>query len=151
MRPDAWQDHDAVVDALRAEAADQIGEIEMRILPSALPLCVVLALVPYSGVAQTGPADAAKGLVVAQTWCSNCHLVDPNSRSQANDVAPSFAAIARTPSTTSISLHAFLLTPHPPMPDYRLSTTEIDDLTAYILSLRDGTALGCVGQSAGKC
>ena len=67
---------------------------------------------------------------------SNCHLVYPRSQRQANDAVPSFVAIAKMPSTTSLSLDAFLLTPHPPMPDFRLSRAQIDGLTAYILSLR---------------
>ena len=39
-------------------------------------------------------------------------------------------------STTPMSLRAFLQTPHSRMPDLRLSRDEIDNLTAYILSLR---------------
>jgi hypothetical protein len=39
-------------------------------------------------------------------------------------------------STTPLSLRAFLQTPHERMPDLHLSRDEIDDLTAYILSLR---------------
>jgi mono/diheme cytochrome c family protein len=35
-----------------------------------------------------------------------------------------------------MSLHAFLLTPHANMPNYRLTSEEIDDVVAYILSLR---------------
>jgi hypothetical protein len=49
---------------------------------------------------------------------------------------PSLAAVAAMPSTTSISLHAFLMTPHANMPNYRLTAQEIDDVAAYILSLR---------------
>jgi hypothetical protein len=35
-----------------------------------------------------------------------------------------------------MSLHAFLLTPHANMPNYRLTSKEIDDVVVYILSLR---------------
>lgn len=46
------------------------------------------------------------------------------------------AAVAAMSSTTSISLHAFLMTPHVNMPNYRLTPQEIDDVVTYILSLR---------------
>jgi hypothetical protein len=35
-----------------------------------------------------------------------------------------------------MSLHAFLLTPYANMPNYRLTSQEIDDVVVYILSLR---------------
>jgi hypothetical protein len=40
------------------------------------------------------------------------------------------------PSTTSMSLHAFLMTPHGQMPDFASTRAQIDDVVAYILSLR---------------
>ena len=55
----------------------------------------------------------------------------------ASDAVPTFPAVARMPSTTGMSLHAFLLTPHARMPDIQMSRGQIDDITAYILSLRD--------------
>jgi hypothetical protein len=55
---------------------------------------------------------------------------------QENDVSPSFWSIARMPSTTAMSLQAFLSTPHHRMPDYSLSRQEIADISAYILSLK---------------
>ena len=108
----------------------------MRTLLPALSLYCLLALPPGYAAAQTAAGDPAEGHRLAQTWCSNCHLVDPQSQTRASDATPSFTAIAKMPSTTSLSLHAFLFTPHPPMPDFRLSRTQIDDLTAYILILR---------------
>ena len=53
----------------------------------------------------------------------------------ANDAVPSFMAIAAMPSTTMLSIRAFLHMPHDVMPDYRLSEEQIDDLGAYILGL----------------
>ena len=40
------------------------------------------------------------------------------------------------PSTTEMALRVFLQTPHARMPDYRLSTAELDGVVAYILSLK---------------
>jgi mono/diheme cytochrome c family protein len=50
--------------------------------------------------------------------------------------APAFKPIAAMPSTTEYSLSAFLQTPHATMPDLALTSTDISDLAAYILSLR---------------
>ena len=86
--------------------------------------------------AQEHDGDPAKGRIIAQTWCSACHVVSPDQQHAGSDAVPSFAAIARMSSTTSMSLHAFLQTPHPPMPDLKLTHNEMDDLDAYILSLR---------------
>jgi len=102
----------------------------------------IAALASAPALGQTNGGDPAEGQRIAQTWCSNCHLTDPHAQSRANDATASFLAIANMPSTTSVSLHAFLLTPHPPMPDFRLSRAQIDDVTAYILSLREASAPG---------
>jgi mono/diheme cytochrome c family protein len=80
--------------------------------------------------------DAAAGRRLAETWCSNCHVVSPTAeRATANGV-PTFTGIAQMPSTTPMSLNVFLQTSHSRMPDLHVSRQEIDDLTAYILSLR---------------
>jgi mono/diheme cytochrome c family protein len=79
--------------------------------------------------------DAATGAALAQTWCADCHVVD-RRQARGNDAVPSFPAIAGAPGTTTMSLRAFLTTPHGRMPDLKLSHTQIDDLAAYILSLR---------------
>ena len=70
---------------------------------------------------------------LAQEQCSDCHAVDQPT--QASQKAPSLTAIANMRSTTSMSLHVFLQTPHYKMPNYRLTSQEIDDVVAYILSL----------------
>ena len=78
------------------------------------------------------------GRRVAETWCAKCHVVGPAARGPVGDAAPPFQDVARMPSTTALSLRAFLQTPHPPMPDYRLSQQELDGVIAWILAQRDG-------------
>jgi mono/diheme cytochrome c family protein len=73
---------------------------------------------------------------LAKTWCSTCHVVTPSAKTGTSTGVPTFAAVAALPSTTPISLRAFLQTPHARMPDLHLSRDETDDLIAYILSLR---------------
>jgi mono/diheme cytochrome c family protein len=82
--------------------------------------------------------DVATGRRLSDTWCSSCHLVGPGSTRGVSNGAPTFAAIAQEKSVTLPSLQVFLQTPHANMPDLHLSRAEIDDLAAYILSLRQG-------------
>lgn len=113
-----------------------VAEITVRgLLPAAIAVCVwALLSLPVPAWAQGGDADAGREL--AKKWCSGCHVVSPQQQHASNDAVPSFASIARMPSTTAMSVRAFLHTPHPPMPDLQLSHTEVDDLATYILSLR---------------
>ncbi len=89
-----------------------------------------------AGAARAQDILTGKGL--AQVWCSDCHLVDPQERKSGRDSAPTFLSIARMKSTTEASLAAFLSTPHGRgrMPDLVLNREEIQDVSAYILSLR---------------
>lgn len=81
-------------------------------------------------------SEVARGHALAKAWCVGCHAVDrADLRASAND-ALSFTEIARLATSTSPALHAFLATPHPNMPNFKLTGSEIDDLVAYILSLR---------------
>lgn len=81
-------------------------------------------------------ADVATGHELAQKWCASCHLVDPGQSDAGATGVPPFAAIAAMSSTTSTSIHAFLMTPHGKMPDFELSRRQIDVVSDYILSLK---------------
>lgn len=87
-------------------------------------------------LAQPEPGDPRAGQRLAVTWCANCHQVGPGGPGPANDAAPTFGAIAGMVSTTSMSLRVFLQTPHGNMPDYRLSREQLDDIVAYMLTLK---------------
>jgi len=96
----------------------------------------VLAMILLSG-SLSAPAfaagDAQVGQRLAQQWCSGCHVVD-GSR-QGSDTAPSFSSIARRRAGDRTWLRAWLLAPHPPMPNFNLSRQQIDDVIAYLDSL----------------
>jgi hypothetical protein len=49
---------------------------------------------------------------------------------------PAFQAVADDPAVTEVALRAFLQTPHANMPDVRLPPEQIDDLIAYLLTLK---------------
>jgi mono/diheme cytochrome c family protein len=100
-------------------------------------LCLVLALssVVFPALAQVPTGDPDAGHVIARTWCVNCHAVEARP-TQGGDAVPSFSAIAAMPSSTAMSLTAFLQTPHGRMPNFQLSRRQVDDAVAYILSLK---------------
>jgi mono/diheme cytochrome c family protein len=104
-------------------------------------ICAVLLTMTLIG-AQSNPApaqdigDPVVGRAIAQRWCDNCHVVDSDQQRATSTGAPTFAAIARMKSTTPMALRVFLQTPHGRMPDLHLTRSEIDDVSAYILSLK---------------
>jgi hypothetical protein len=50
--------------------------------------------------------------------------------------APTFEAIAAVPGMTTAALTVALRTPHRTMPNIVLETQELDDVVAYVLSLK---------------
>lgn len=79
--------------------------------------------------------DARAGREVATSLCIQCHRIDRAGR-EPGRIPPDFGAIADMGSQTALSLRVFLQTPHGNMPRYQLTRGEIDDVIAYILSLR---------------
>jgi mono/diheme cytochrome c family protein len=78
-------------------------------------------------------ADSGHGEIIAKRWCASCHLVAEDQK-QANADVSSFPSIARK-KLSDEKLAAFLIDPHPKMPDMSLSRAEIADIIAYIGSL----------------
>jgi len=111
------------------------GFLATGFLAAGLFLTLGLATTRAADLAVRTP-DLANGKAIAEKWCGHCHMTGPGEK-RAGDAAPTFAAIARMPSTTEMSLRVFLQTPHVRMPDYHLTRDESADLVAYILSLRD--------------
>ena len=95
-------------------------------------LCVSLG--PATALAES-KGDPASGRLIAERWCSACHLVSPQQTSASADVL-TFMAIAEKTGSGPTSLEAFLADPHPLMADPGLTRREIGDLVAYIASLR---------------
>lgn len=96
---------------------------------------LALAAAAFAGTARADDAGAvAAGQGIAKTWCVNCHVIAPG-QARGSDQTPSFTSIAARPDTTADKLRAFLAQPHG-MPDFKLSRTDIDNMVAYILSLR---------------
>jgi mono/diheme cytochrome c family protein len=80
-------------------------------------------------------ADAANGERLARQWCANCHVIDPSGPSATLPQGPPSFRIAAGHLNLG-ELRAFLTHPHGQMPDLALTRSEIDDLIAYIETLR---------------
>jgi len=81
-------------------------------------------------------ADAKQGKVIAERWCSGCHVVEHEQKTAPSDQAPPFASLAARPDFTADRLALLLLAPHPNMPKLALSRFEVADLAEYILTLK---------------
>ena len=111
----------------------------------AAALAAALSLTAAPAAAQTAPPgqpsgplpgqpvkpDPARGAVIAQRWCAECHVVSRSQTSAKADV-PTFSAIAARGGVTEETLRRFLMNPHPVMPDMQLGRTEAADLAAWI-------------------
>ena len=99
------------------------------VLPAALAL-LLTGLSPFAA-----RADAAAGERLARQWCANCHVIDNSGPATTLPQGPpAFRIIAGHLDRDQI--RAFLTHPHGAMPDLALSRAEIEDLIAYIGSLR---------------
>jgi mono/diheme cytochrome c family protein len=81
--------------------------------------------------------DAAQGLAYAQRTCSGCHNVLRTGAASPNTDAPPFKQIANTPGMSITALTVWSRTSHPTMPNLVIPPNDMDNLIAYIMSLRD--------------
>lgn len=109
----------------------------MQILKTPLiALTILLLVAPCTFAAdESGPGDAAYGRGLAIRWCSSCHQVTADQqRSKAG--APPFSTIAQSPGFSADRLARLMLSPHPDMAKLGLSQRAVEDIAAYILSLK---------------
>jgi cytochrome c len=82
-------------------------------------------------------ADPKIGRDLAFRLCTGCHNVDTETRTPSIVVnVPTFAAIANRPGQSAEAIAGAIVFPHPPMPQTRLTRTEIANLSVYIMSLK---------------
>lgn len=113
--------------AYHSTTIEALGMTIMKSIAASLALAVMPTIVVAG--------DARQGEALARQWCSNCHLIGAD-QAAGGDAAPTFAVIAETAEERTSELTAWLADPHPPMPNLNLTRVEIDDLLAYIKSLR---------------
>jgi len=115
----------------------------MRSIRFSLVVAASLLTAPLPVFAQPSAGDPKSGRQIAAVQCSSCHQVLPRLFPERDDLPgadkdgpPSFQSIADQPSTTGLSLNVFLHSNHGNMPNLIISSTDSDDLIAYILSLK---------------
>lgn len=98
--------------------------------PCAIAAVILAAQLPTLGQ-PLEVGSVSFGRQTATTLCGPCHEISGRTK-----VGSSFEDIANLPSTTAISLKAFLRSNHSNMPNFIISSADTDDVIAYILSLK---------------
>jgi mono/diheme cytochrome c family protein len=102
--------------------------------------CLLLAACAPQQVdpfAHTQERDAARrGLVYAEQACASCHGVQRGEASSPMLEAPPFENVANTPGMTGLALNVWLHSEHEDMPHLMVDPDHVDDLWAYLASLR---------------
>ncbi|MGH1420080.1 MAG: c-type cytochrome [Hyphomicrobiaceae bacterium] len=81
--------------------------------------------------------DATRGQQLAERLCVNCHATaDKTTPTQPADL-PTFSEIANKNGQSAQHIRNILIAPHAPMPEIQLTSSEIEDLIAYIDRVRD--------------
>ncbi len=97
------------------------------------------ALWSSDGLAEAELSKAARadlGLEIAQMWCRQCHVVEPEGAGFAQSDVPTFHEIANFSEQSIQNVENFMQNPHPPMPKLNLSREVMRNLATYIMSLK---------------
>jgi len=95
------------------------------------------AFIAAAGVQAQESGDIQQGHQLALNVCASCHAVRAGQTRPPLTTAPSFQEIADTPGMTAIALGIWLMAQsHPTMPNFVLSSQQVSNVSAYILSLR---------------
>jgi mono/diheme cytochrome c family protein len=106
----------------------------MRVLNMATALALALSC-GSARAAQLG--DPQRGLAYAKKNCAKCHAVEAGDMFSPTMIAPTFSAVAETPGMNERALLVwFQSSDHATMPNLILAQKDLDDVVAYILSLR---------------
>src|SRR5262245_6576615 len=106
--------------------------------------------IPAVVLSEPACADGLPGRALAEAYCSACHRVSAEQASppkvtvnsgvgSEEDEAPSFHQIVARPGRESAYLRTFIQAPHYPMREQLFIPDELEQIVAYILSLK-GTA-----------
>ena len=104
-----------------------------------LVLLLGLALGASAAAAQQphpGKPDPKRGAEVADKLCSNCHVVEADTQDRIKADVPTFREIANLDGQNEPRLQGKMIMPAHPMPVIPLTRQNIEDLSAYILSLK---------------
>jgi mono/diheme cytochrome c family protein len=94
-----------------------------------------LLLLPTTVAAQD-LGNAGLGNEYAERVCAECHDVEAGGEISPNPDAPSFQSVADTEGMSPRALAVWLQTSHPTMPNLIIKPDDMDNVIAYIMSLR---------------
>ena len=105
---------------------------------SARVLAVAACLSAASNDAFVHAAEpsATRGRELAVRLCSNCHVVSGAATAAVPEGSGTFRGIANSPGQSAERISNVLILPHLPMPDHQLTREEIQDILAYLETLR---------------
>ena len=92
-----------------------------------------LLAMPCAAEAQEA-GNAEAGHAYAKKVCAECHAVERGETEILNP--PSFQIVANSPGITERALAVWLQNPHPNMPDFILPQADMENVIAYIMSLK---------------
>jgi mono/diheme cytochrome c family protein len=81
-------------------------------------------------------ASPSPGQTYAEAACASCHAVLAGDTNSPNPRAPTFDMIANVPGMTLMALNAMLTTSHKTMPNLIIEPARIEDLSAYLRTLK---------------
>ena len=79
--------------------------------------------------------DPAAGAEYAKKFCTRCHALNRQEISP-EPTAPPFGDVANTKGLTATALTVWLTTSHPTMPNIVIEPRDMDNVVAFILSLK---------------
>jgi mono/diheme cytochrome c family protein len=131
----------SIIDYHQSCAGVLLVERRLAIRPAVMQRVIVSAVfgaLAITAIRAQDIGDLRQGRRLALDVCASCHAVVAGQTRSPLDTAPSFEEIAKTPGMTEAAL-AYWLTAasHPTMPNLILSSQQLRDVSAYILSLRD--------------
>jgi mono/diheme cytochrome c family protein len=94
------------------------------------------SVVRTPGLPAVDDGNAVLGRAYAEHTCAACHAVAPRDMRSPDPRARPFDAIANTPGMTHTALNAWLHSSHTNMPALIVEPESVDNLYAYLLTLR---------------
>lgn len=91
---------------------------------------------PEPGMLAVDSGNAALGRAYAERTCAACHAVGVREMRSPDPRARPFDAIANTPGMTRTALNAWLHSSHTNMPNLIVEPEDVDDLYAYLFTLK---------------
>lgn len=114
---------------------DRLGQAKQ-----ALAAVIVLSVGPATGIPKAHAQEVGnvqRGHAAARVLCADCHGVEPDAARSPDPKAPTFEKVAHIKGMTRLALSVWLHSSHPTMPMLKLEPETTEDLSAYIVSLRE--------------